>query len=282
MNKINIVTPLRNELENVKKLISCISEQSISIDKWIIVENNSNDGSKEYLASIVNVPNVNNLIVLTLDTESPDYQLGYKYSRIVNAGFEYIIEQNIIGDEDYIGILDADSFPTTDYYEKLISSFEQDPSLGICSGRSRELETQKLSVHSASWVMGSCRLWRYSCFRECGYIIGPSADTLSLAKAELCGWKAYPNQDAVFYSREVGQRINFSYYGESAYFRGNTIIYASFRLAKYILKGKIVDGIKFYSGYVNSLLKRTPRVDDKELKLYFSQYLSKKLKHFLN
>jgi len=273
MKKIHIVTPLRDEIDNIDVLVKSISNSVCKIETWVIVENNSTDGSKEYLRELKVVKNVNDLIILNRDDFSSHYQLGGKYSAIVNEGFKFIINKKKIDNEDFIGIVDADSFPIATYFLALIEGFEKDDTLGITSGRARTVDGGRESVHSKSWVMGSCRLWRYKCFLEAGYIIGPSADTVSVALAEIKGWKVYPINTTHFYARDVGWRVDFSYYGKCAYYRGNTVLYALIRVIKYALIGRLNNSYGFAKGYFLDYLKNDPRVPNSDVRKYFSNYL---------
>ncbi|GAB2931500.1 glycosyltransferase family 2 protein [Rheinheimera gaetbuli] len=273
MKKIYLVTPLRDEMQNIDQLITSISNNSYPIAAWVVVENNSTDGSKDKLDKIKSVRNVEKFIVINRDDFSKSYQLGGKYSAIVNEGFKYVEENFKLDEEDFIGILDADSFPNPNYYKELVHAFDQDSCLGITSGRAKALDTDRESIHSKSWVMGSCRLWRYKCFRDSGYEVGPSADTISVALAEIMNWKVYPIQNVFFYAREVGQRVDFSYYGKSAYFRGNTLIYAFFRSLKYFLKMEFKNSYMFLMGYLKDFLKNEPKISNLQVRAYFSSYL---------
>jgi len=277
MNRIFLSTPLRDEAGNIQRLFDSVSAQTTTISCWVIVENGSTDGSKELLARMPRPQNVANLIILNYEPSKSGYALGSKYAEVVLRGFDEIRSNYQIGDEDFVGILDADSFPEPNYYEKLIAAFEYDPELGIVSGVSRDAKNNRPSDHSASWVRGSCRLWRGRCFNQCGYIVGPSADTLSLGLAELHGWKGYAVQDAVFYARDVGDRADFSYYGRSAYFRGNTLAYAVIRSAKYLALFKPRKAFAFAHGYISAMTSRAERLDHPELRAHFRGYLKREL-----
>lgn len=276
-NKIHLVTPLRDEIENIDALFDSISSQNVEITTWVIVENGSTDGSKEILNSKPKPPNVSNLIVLNEDFSNNTYALGSKYSEVIQRGFNEIKKSFPIDSNDLVGINDADSFPEPDYYRKLTLAFVDAPKLGIASGRCVDIKTNRYSAHAKDWVLGSCRLWRYRCLSEAGYIIGPSADTLSLAKAHIKGWETTVIQEVAFRSREVGQRAKQNYYGKSAYYRGNTILYAMLRIAKFAARGKFDSALQYGSGYFGSLINRTPRTNDPEIKSYFAKYLRRKI-----
>ena len=279
--RIFLSTPLRNEIDNIDRLFDSVASQTYPLDLWVIVENGSTDGSREELARRAAPENVRELVVLNEDTERGDYALGAKYARITNRGFEEIRKRRDLGDEDLIGILDADSFPEPDYYSALSQAFDRNPELGIASGPSINEGDGEVSLHAKDWVRGSCRLWRGSCMLQSGYYIGPSADTLSLARAELDGWQAKVVETVPFHAREVGTRSKQRYYGSSAYFRGNTVVYALMRGAKFIWHGRLDAAREYLSGYFGAMKKGEARLDDPALRSYFANYLGRKIRRRL-
>ena len=58
MYKIALVTPVKDEIKNLPKLFESMEKQSINIYSWVIIQNNSTDGSKEYLEKIKCVDNL--------------------------------------------------------------------------------------------------------------------------------------------------------------------------------------------------------------------------------
>lgn len=275
--RVFLSTPLRDEIDNIPKLFEAVAAQGHDIDIWVIVENGSTDGSREDLQQRKAPPNVKRLIVLNEDTEAGEYALGAKYARLVNRGFTEVREQTELGHEDLIGILDADSFPQPGYYTALSNAFDADPKLGIASGLSRDTGSGQRSIHASDWPRGSCRLWRGGCMLQSGYIIGPTADTLSLGQAELDGWRAAVVPDAIFFAREVGALSKQKYYGASTWYRGNSFLYALFRTSKFFLYRRPGDGFMYLSGYVEAMFKRAPRLQDKALRQHFSTYLTRKI-----
>jgi glycosyltransferase involved in cell wall biosynthesis len=230
--KIAIVTPLKDELNNLDRLIESISNQSINIHTWVIIENDSIDGSREYLNKINSIKNVENLFILNLDTNQQTYELGKKYSSIVHKGFELIKSKKNIYDElNFIGILDADCFPDKDYYQVLTNFMKVNPRTGISSGIIL-FDDGKKHKTKRNHVRGSGRLWSIDCFRDVGYVIGMSADSLSSAKAVIKGWQVNVCEKAIIKSRVAGAIKGFSYYGESAYYRGNSLLYAFLKSIK--------------------------------------------------
>ena len=276
--KVAIVTPLKNELANIPFLMDSIKNQTMPIEYWIIVENGSDDGSKELLAKLSQVSNVNKFIVLNFTLPVEKYELGFKYSTVVNQGFEYLKRTGALQELDFLGILDADCFPSNHYYHQLTSFMNKEQKLGISSGYGITLEG-KHDGEAKEWVRGNCRLWKKKCFEDAGYLVGPSADTLSLAKAIIKGWLAKPDPTLLYKTREVGQKVNYSYYGYSAYYRGIGPMYAFLKSINYIFQGRFKQAKGYCSGYFSSLFSSKPRINDPEIRVYFSSYFSKKIRN---
>ncbi|MBU2979945.1 glycosyltransferase family A protein [Alteromonas sp. C1M14] len=279
MEKIAVVTPLKDEIDNIDRLINSISTQSTRIYCWIIVENGSKDGSKELLERIKTIDNVDNFIVLNFALPNEEYQLGVKYSTVVNTGFEHLmklIKEGDIDKPDFLGICDADCFPSSDYY-KTLTEYMKDNSISISSGIGI-FEDGSKDGEASEWVRGNCRLWTYDCFMDCGYYVGPSADTLSLGKAELKGYKTYPCHELTYTCREMGSRTRYSYYGYSSYYRGITPLYAVLKFFNFIAIGQRKQSIEYLKGYFSSMFGRKERLPDLELRKHFSNTLSRKIK----
>lgn len=276
--KIALITPLRDEISNIEKLFKSIEAQSTKINTWIIVENGSTDGSIEKLKNIARPKNIENLIILNKIFENNEYALGSKYSQVVDCGFKEASKQRNYEDLTHIGILDADCFPEPEYYKKLVSFLESDNSIGITSGIIYD-ENEKIDAASTSWVRGGCRLWSSDCFRKSGYIIGPSADALSSAKAFVNGWKSVVCSTAKITSREVGARTNYQYYGKATYYRGISPIYATLR-GLYLLKHSFKNSHQYLQGYYGDLISGAPRVQDDDILNHYKSYGLRKLKAF--
>lgn len=271
VGKIAIVTPLRNEEKNIDKLFDAISKQSINIFSWIILENGSTDGSKKMLKNMACPKNVEHLEILNLTENSINYELGSNYARIINYGFNFLKEKSYFNQIDFIGILDSDIFLEQQYYEKILDLFNNDLRLGISSGIIINLDGS-IEKTSNNWVRGGCRLWRKKCFDQIGYLVGPSADSLSTAKAFCNGWLAYPEMNAVAYSRPVGSRVNYRYYGDASYFRGCNPAYIFVKSIYYLFTLKFKASQGLFLGYFSSILKNKDRVKDKQVLNYYRFY----------
>lgn len=269
--KIAIVTPLRNEVNNIDRLFDAISKQTLDIFLWLILENCSTDGSIEKLKNINCPENVEILEIINLTETSTEYKLGLNYARIINHGFNEIKDKSICNKIDYVGILDSDIFLEEKYYEKLLKLFDKDSYLGITSGIIENLDGS-IEKTGNNWVRGGCRLWKKECFYQSGYIVGPSADSLSAAKAICNGWKVYPSMDAIAYSRPVGSRVNYQYYGEASFFRGCSILYILIKSFYFLYKLKLNIAYGLIIGYFHCFFNNRNRINDSQVLKYYRYY----------
>lgn len=277
---IALVTAIKDEIDNLDKFFIAIENQSISITCLIIVENDSTDGTKEYLDKIKEVKNVEHFKVININFEDKTYRVGKKYATIINTGFQYLRDSSFYDSLDYIGILDCDVFPEKDYYLKLTTFLNENPEIGITSGLIYT-EEGKAHISDPNFVEGNSRIWSIKCFNEAGYLIAYTADTVSVALAHLKGWKTKTLKSAKVVSREINVRIgNSRNKGYHAYYRGHTIVYVFLKsLYLALAKGKFKMGYEFLAGYIDSALKRKPRIEDKELRKYFRYYMFNKKMH---
>ena len=275
--KLALVTPLKNERKNIERFLSALSKQSIEIFSVVILENDSDDGSKEYLKPILTVPNINNFTVINLEFEDKSYRVDAKYSSIVKKGFDYLEKQEYFNDLDFIGILDSDCFPEENYYEELTAFMNSDNKLGISSGL---IYTDSGILHKTNinWVRGGCRLWKIDCFKSAGFLVEPSPDVISVALAHINGWTTRTCKKIKVISREVGEQGDYSFYGVSAYYRGHTIFYVILRSIYYsIYKFDMLRSLQFLKGYFASLIINKDKLSNKELRNYYNWYLLNKI-----
>lgn len=276
--QIALVTPLKDEIDNIDKFFKTIESLSIPISCLVIVENDSTDGSKEYLSKVSSLKNVKHFKVININFEDTSYRVGKKYATIINTGFQYIKNLNLYTSIDYIGILDCDVFPEIDYYDKLTKFLSTHSEIGISSGLTYTQEG-KLHIADPNFVRGNSRIWKKACFEDAGYLIAYTADTVSLALAHLKGWKTKTLKTAKVISREVNVRIsNSRNKGYHAYYRGHTLFYVLLKALFWaVKKNKPKMACEFFMGYVTSMLHKKQRIENKQIRRYFKFYIYNKL-----
>lgn len=253
--KIGIVTPMKDEIENIPVLVDSLEKSILPIYLWIIIDNDSVDGSYELIQKkIKSIKSVHNIILVKKSDQTKNYQLGIKYSQIINFGFEQLLKfeqkNNIL--LDFFGILDADCFPEPTYYLNLVKSFQAIPKMGIASGQifyHNNKNVKCLEKRPQRWARGGIRLIRRECFSDVGYCIGMSADAIMSAKAWMSGWYSQSFKFCRVLSRQICTRTDYSYVGKSAYFRYVPFYFVIMKALCLLVTGKKMEATKYCRGY---------------------------------
>lgn len=277
---IALITPLKDEISNIDKFLKGIEDQTVVIKCLLIIENDSTDGSKEYLETIRPPKNVDIFNIIHLSFQDKTYRVGKKYATIINEGLQWLKRQEFYDSLEFIGILDCDVFPEREYYEKLSTFLAENPEIGITSGLTYTPEGT-LHIADTNFVRGNSRIWKKQCLEEAGYLVANTADTVSVALAHLKGWKTRTLKSAHVISREVNVRIaNSRNKGYHAYYRGHTLFYAGLKSLFLILaKRRVKMGYDYFVGYLDSMIRRKDRIENPEVRSYFRNYMINKLTH---
>lgn len=267
---------MKDEIDNLPILIDSLEKSTLPIFLWVIVDNDSIDGSYEYIqdkmSTIKSIPNV---ILVKKSDQEKSYQLGVKYSQIINFGFDQLLnfEKSKNLSLDYFGILDADCFPEPAYYSNLVKSFQAIPKLGIASGEIYYFDSKNvkhLEKRPQRWARGGIRLIRRKCFSEVGYCMGMSADALTCAKAWMSGWYTQSFKSCRVLSRQICSRADHSYVGKSAYYRYVPYYFMVIKASWMLINGRKSEAAGYYRGYLDAMRQNKRGKLSPEIKRYFS------------
>jgi len=269
-NNIALVTPVKNEIDNLQKLIESIQNQSHGIYLWVIVQNDSDDGSKEYLNGINDIENVEHLVVLNLEHESKEYQLGKKYSSIMKQGFDYIRDSRFFTDVDFIGILDADCFPEAKYYETIVSEFHETEDAGIIGGIEK-VNGETYKPFSKYDPVGNAMVFKKQCLIDSKYKSVPLSASYVKTKARTLNYNVIETDKTWYNARKMGLRVDYSYYGYGAYYLGIPLYHAILHSLKTLLTGRFRKSLSYLRGYLKSYISNKERIDDQDV-ISFNKY----------
>ena len=154
-----VVTPARNEAENLGRLAECLAAQTVPPQAWIIVDNGSNDDTVLLARSLRQRHGWVRVECLS----SPDPMArGGPIVRAFHWGLKFV------GHPDVIVKLDADVSFERDFFERLLHEFESDSGLGIAGGVCLEqIRGRWVQQHvTRSHVRGATRAYRSRCLDE--------------------------------------------------------------------------------------------------------------------
>lgn len=270
-----LVTPARNEANNLPELIKAVSNQSMPPSLWVIVDHCSTDNS----AAIIAKASEERGWIKLARAEAIEGCEHLSYSIPVRIGFEaaldYAARYGIA--YNYVGILDADIVPEGAYFEKLINYLEISPKVGILSGQLFVIENgSKKPEDLGNLPRGGARLYRKDCFESIGgaFPKSPSPDTVTDIMAELKGWQIsrFFSAEAI-HKRKTNVRKGLWH---GYWMRGRGHYYLNYHPLSAILTGlyfttrtPFYQGIAYILGYCISLLKRDERTQDPLIRDYF-------------
>ena len=271
-----IITPCKNEQENLPHLIESIASQTFMPFLWLILD----DGSMDRTPLIILEAERKYSWIKHINFNGGQRDRGLHLSEIMNEGFKHAIlyckKRKI--ECDYFGNIDADITVEIDFFEKLIDEFEKDQKLGIVSGGiilTVNGKLQRVEGLPSDEPSGGDMLIRKKCIEECGGIpISYSWDSVLKAKAKLRGWSAKRFENNL--ATEIRDVHNAEGYWKGYLHSGKSDYYINFNPLHVILKSVIItikrpyfNGIAYLVGYFKSWIKRECQIDDAEIKDYF-------------
>ena len=270
-----VITPCKDEGENLPDLIESMVAQTVRPVVWVIVDDGSADDTPDIVESAMKTQDW----IQSIRLDSAVRDLGLHLADVMKKGFDRAISHcRRYGIEyAYLGNLDGDLTLPPTFYENLMSEFEKDPELGIASGGTEHIIGDRvryanLSVNEPS---GGHMLIRKECFEECrGIPLSYSIDSVLKAKARINGWKTRRFEGNVATEiRDVhaaeGYWRGFIYSGRSSYYLNINPLHVMARIVMYSFRKPHYIGIAYLVGYLGSIVRREKRINDGDVKRYF-------------
>ena len=270
-----VVTPCKNEGENLPDLIESMVAQTVRPVVWVIVDDGSADDTPNIIEDAMKIQDW----IQSIRLDSAVRDLGLHLADVMKKGFDYAIsyckEYGI--EYDYLGNLDGDLTLPPTFYESLMREFEKDSTLGVASGGTKHIIGDRIKYANllVDEPSGGHMLIRRECFEECGGIPSSYAvDGVIKAKARLRGWRTRRFEDNIATEvRDVsaadGYWRGYMHDGESSYYLNINPLHVLFKCIKYIFKKPHYTGVAYLVGYMSSVIRRKAQLDDEEVKRYF-------------
>ncbi len=270
-----LVTPAKNEEENLPNLIQSISSQSIVPSCWVIV----NDGSTDSTPEVIRDAEKKYSWIESLNLKEHPRDLGEHYAFVCNMGFDHAIK--IAEDRgiewSFMGLFDSDIIVEQNYIERLINEFEKNPKLGLASGHVFTLLNgeERPNVIREDLPEGGCRLWRKECFNETGYyVIAYSPDNIATTRAKIKGWdtKWFSDLKAISTRPLAGEEGHWKEYKGFGIYSHYVNLHPFFSLLKglrYLKRKPYYIGVAFLYGYLLSVILQKEKIDDEEIRDYY-------------
>ncbi len=201
-----IVTPARNERENLERLASSVLAQTLRPQWWIIVDDGSDDGMDQVAQRLADE---HPFIRLERTGEGSDrLEEGRRQGRDLLA-FRLGVNRLPTPVDVFVKV-DADTSFDAAYFATLMSRFAEAPALGIAGGTCYELEDgvwERVKVN-ASHPRGASRAYRWELLDDV-MALEPTLgwDGVDEVLAELRGFHTQGMTDIGFrHHRRVGER----------------------------------------------------------------------------
>lgn len=275
---LGIVSPAKDEEDNVEALVETVAAQKVIPDVWVLVNDGSVDKTVElFEKSLLKHKSFQEnceVHVVNYQDKEKGYALGQKYSRVVRFGLDRLLELD--HRYDFVGVLDCDIQLPKNYYQEVIKRLVQNSTLGIVSAGSQiEFENGKsmVSTVNKSHAPGGFRVWRKECLDDTEYVPSISQDSVSEARAIMMGWKVRSFREIEITMRKRGAKHGFDYYGRSAYIRHVSEFYVWMGIIRLVLQGRLNDGKAYKKGFYDAKRRKDDRITDSLAIKYFKNRL---------
>ena len=171
--------------------------------------------------------------------------------------------------------VDADISMEPDYFERLLAKFDEDPSLGIASGSAFELEDGAWRQRhvTGSTVWGASRAFRWECLQEVlPFEERVAWDGIDEFKANARGWRTHAFEELPFrHHRREGERDGTAWQARRN--QGHAAHYVGYRPWYLVLRAlwnarREPASLGMIWGYGAAALRREPRSADAAARAY--------------
>ena len=256
-----VVTPVRDEAENLRRLGEALATQTIAPRAWVIVDTGSSDATLDVAKEL------GHALSWATTTEISENGGNVRGGPIVRA-FQTGIE-SLASRPNLIAKVDADISFADDYFARLIEAFAVRASLGIASGTCYEREegVWRPRYGTGLSVWGAARAYRATCLDDVLPLeqrIG--WDGIDVLRANARGWETRIVDDLPFrHHRAEGIRDGarhraWAAQGSAAHYMGYRPSYLLARTVHRALREPAA--LAMLTAFAAAGLRREPRCTD--------------------
>jgi poly-beta-1,6-N-acetyl-D-glucosamine synthase len=276
--KYCIITAVRDEAKFVAATIESVLAQTVKPLEWIIVD----DGSRDETADIVRKYAQQHPWIQLMIRSDRGHRSKGGGAEAFNEAYSLFCNR----DWDYLANLDGDLTFAPDYFERCFEQFRTMPTLGIGGGRVyAEVHGRwQLEQAPAFHVRGAAKIYRKECWEALGGLWpGLGWDTVDEVKANQLGWttQSFPAIKLLHHrlSGTMWGAWGFAVVdGEADYIVGYLPLFFALKCLRHVFQRPfVVRSLGMVFGYVGSMLRRTPRVTDREFRAYLRRQQSRRL-----
>jgi poly-beta-1,6-N-acetyl-D-glucosamine synthase len=268
------VTPVRDESDNLARLAACMSAQTALPERWLIVDNGSEDDTPAAIERILaDLGFARSLVV-------PNVAPRSIRGRPIVAAFESGVAA-LDTASDVVVKLDADVSFERNYFARLMAAFADNDRLGIASGTCYEQDRagEWRAKHSTrDHVRGATRAYR----RETLRLVQPLEqrmgwDGIDELKAQVSGWQTESLADLPFFHhRPTGARERswgkWVGQGDMSHYMGYRVSYLLARTGFQMTREPAAIGMLW--GYLGAAARRQERYQDVEVRRHLRRQQS--------
>jgi glycosyltransferase involved in cell wall biosynthesis len=263
-----VVTPARDEADNLPRLAASLASQHFLPRAWSVVENGSTDGTLELARGLANEYDWVRVL------SQPGTSAAERGAPIVKA-LHAAIDALAADPPDVLVNVDADISMDADYFERLLRRFEDDDALGIASGSAYEFRNGRWEQRfvTGSTVWGASRAYRWECLQQLLPLEERVAwDGVDEFKANARGWRTTAFEDLAFrHHRREGERDGAAWtarrnQGAAAHYLGYRAWYLVLRAVWNARREPAALGLVW--GFALSALRREAQMQDPAARAY--------------
>lgn len=280
-----IVSPVRNEAKYLERTIQSVVKQTQRPAEWVIVD----DGSSDDTVKLAEAAAAQHPWIKVMRRANRGFR---EPGRGVVEAFNEGLAQLANKQHDFLCKMDGDLEFAPDYFETLLRAFAQRPGLGMASGATFLQRPDGKIIQekvAPNFVVGPIKLYRRACFEEIGGLEPHLGwDTIDVYRARMRGWETanFPEL-IVIHLRQMGTAKGIVWgkmkTGMGEYYYGSHPLFVVARcLYRMTERPYGVIGFSIALGYLRSLVRREPRMNDPQfVKFLRAEQLSRLRQMFM-